>query len=316
MQNAIVTTDAANEDSDVFEELFDFPADCTGPACTMRVVVPSRAAYVESLAKVVRAARNNGGTLADMLDNIEIEHHQIWGAGLGLAALLRGLPLDGFQVCELGCGLGIGGIAATAAGAGAVVCTDLPAVVSDVASLLEKSATANNFGDRMCCKPLDWAQPHNFCEQICDATKGFDLVVGADILYGKKMGELLSALLAHSSVLAEGGLYIIVDSDRAYQAQALAAFREAGLSVRTQRLHTCVVADQELGKGQVISRMDTVIVGSKGQMLPHLFAVDAALRRLQAEGQEEASQVHPVHTRKELKVKVSNADIQQLLEMG
>lgn len=292
-------------DSAAFVETYHFPCEGGIPAQNISIHVPTRAAALRKLQAVLEVAGKQGIPFNEV--QIEMEHIQIWGAAITLAASLRLLPLDNLRVCEVGCGLGLGGLVAATAGAQSVLLTDLPEVIEDTKPFQRQTAIAHNVESRVTVSALDWGS-----SDLDGANSGnFDLVIGSDILYAPKHAVLLSSLLNRGSFLAEDGLFVIVDSDRPYQADTIKALRDQGFSVRTQRRHTTAVVDAESGQGQRSSRIDTIIVGSRGSISSRLVPFDEALCGL-ALSPEEGMTVH----RKSIEVKpsVTGKDVAELCE--
>jgi predicted nicotinamide N-methyase len=116
---------------------------------------------------------------------------ELWPAGLALA---RALPvvLEGFRVVELGCGLGIPALVASARGA-RVTAVDWAAAAID---LLRANAERNELS--LTAERADW---RSFGGQ-------FDVVLAADVLYeARNVAPLLELLprLAPEALVAEPG---------------------------------------------------------------------------------------------------------------
>jgi len=116
---------------------------------------------------------------------------ELWPAGLALA---RALPssLGGTRVVELGCGLGIPSLVASARGADVLAIDWAP----DAVALLRRNAARNAVALR--AEVRDWRQFDG----------SFDLVLAADVLYEQRNVEPLLALLpslAAEVLLAEPG---------------------------------------------------------------------------------------------------------------
>lgn len=126
---------------------------------------------------------------------------EVWPAGLGLATYLSQLDLSGAKVLELGCGLGIGGIAASLCGA-QVLQTDLH---PDALRFARANAARNN-ASGICWARADW---RNF--PIHDR---FDLIIGADILYEPAVHRHLLEII--TTRLVEGGRAVIADPGREF----------------------------------------------------------------------------------------------------
>ncbi len=110
----------------------------------------------------------------------------LWVSSVVLAEHLSGLAA-GTRVLELGCGLGLAGIAAARAGA-TVTLTD----IDPDALLFAAENTALNLEpgqrERVTISPMDWRAPGPQAQ--------FDLVIGADIVYERRFFEPLLAMLS------------------------------------------------------------------------------------------------------------------------
>lgn len=141
---------------------------------------------------------------------------QTWISGVVLARLLARCPLDGVRVLELGCGLGLVGLAAARAG-GRVT-------VSDRSKLALTFAALNAEENRLAVEtvPCDWQSP-----QALEVHGPWDLVLGSDILYIERSAHALTALL--DRVVAADGEVWIADPGReaasAFLASASTAWR-------------------------------------------------------------------------------------------
>jgi predicted nicotinamide N-methyase len=130
---------------------------------------------------------------------------ELWPAGLALA---RALParLAGRRLVELGCGLGVPALVAAARGA-QVTALDWAA---EAVALLRANAARN--GLELEAVHADWR----------DFSGSYELALGADLLYERRNGEALLALLprlAPEVLLAEPG--------RPHAAEFLLRAREA-----------------------------------------------------------------------------------------
>ena len=109
---------------------------------------------------------------------------ELWPSGLELARRLSGRALRGARVVELGCGLGLPSLVASACGARALA-TDWS---SAALGLLERNAAAN--GLRLRTLRVDWARPGELLELA-----PFDLVLAADVCYERRNIALLLELM-------------------------------------------------------------------------------------------------------------------------
>jgi predicted nicotinamide N-methyase len=121
----------------------------------------------------------------------------LWRSGVALARDLSRRRLDRLRVVELGCGMGVPGLAASRSGA-AVLATDASL---EALELLACNAARN--GIEIETAQVDWASPSNLLERA-----PFDLVLAADVLYERAgVAQLLGLLprLAPKVLLADPG---------------------------------------------------------------------------------------------------------------
>jgi predicted nicotinamide N-methyase len=146
----------------------------------------------------------------------------LWAAARMLAKAVLREPWDKFalrlgrppEVIEVGCGLGLGGIAALARG--------LRVTFSDCDETAVSFAAANarlNGLKGFSILPLDLRSPPNDVK--------FPVVIGSDLMYEPRMVEPLAAFL--KAVLAPGGVALITDPDRTSARSFRWAAGQAGL---------------------------------------------------------------------------------------
>lgn len=121
-----------------------------------------------------------------------------WPAGLALARYLAARDLRGLRVLEVGCGVGVSGLGAAAAGAETLV-TD-----NEVAALRVAMMNARRNRLAMRAVAADW--------RGFGVRPRFDLVIGSDVTYdGAAFPSLLNVL---SDTLAAGGEVLVTDPGR------------------------------------------------------------------------------------------------------
>jgi len=130
---------------------------------------------------------------------------ELWSSSLELARYcISGANVRGLKVLELGCGLGLAGIAAAYAGA-EVTMTDyeedalLFAAYNAMLNLPE-----NVIGTRLSFVGLDWRRP--------PVMGRFDLVIGGDVVYDRSNFGPIRALL--HAVLHPDGMAVLTDPGR------------------------------------------------------------------------------------------------------
>jgi predicted nicotinamide N-methyase len=123
-------------------------------------------------------------------------------------------PVSSAHCLEIGCGLGLGGIAALARG--------LQVTFSDcdetAVAFAAANARLNGFTD-FAALPLDLRSP--------PAGLAFPVVIGSDLMYEQRLVEPLAHFL--KAVLAPGGLALITDPDRMSARSFRWAAGQAGL---------------------------------------------------------------------------------------
>ncbi len=124
---------------------------------------------------------------------------EIWPASIGLARwFLQGPDLTGQTVLELGCGLGLAGLAAAARGARVVLTDYIPASVE----LAVESVCLNGFNATG--KVADWRDFR--------ITEKYDYIVGADICYRPDLNPFLRRIFTTN--LKPGGMLALSDPGR------------------------------------------------------------------------------------------------------
>jgi predicted nicotinamide N-methyase len=156
---------------------------------------------------------------------------QTWTSGVVLAGLLARCPLHGVRVLELGCGLGLVGIAAARAG-GRVT-------VNDRSKLALAFTALNARENRLAVETVqcEWQSP-----QALEVHGPWDLVLGSDILYDERSAYALTALL--DRVLAADGEVWITDPGR----DAASAFLTSASTAWRRSKYRC-------GRGVLLHRL-------------------------------------------------------------
>ncbi len=146
----------------------------------------------------------------------------VWASSRALARmLLAGPDLTGKRVIELGCGLGLGSLAAAKKGA-TVIATDIR---PEAITLIERNARAN--GVNIEGRILDIISP-------AEDLGTFDGIIAADIFYYEGvMGGTLRFMRRH---LRPDGLGLVVDPYRVEPVGVLGAARLSGCAVQATAL--------------------------------------------------------------------------------
>jgi predicted nicotinamide N-methyase len=126
---------------------------------------------------------------------------ELWPSGVALARLLAGGDLTGVRTLEIGCGLGLVGIAAAAGGA-EVLATDWS---EQALAFTAANAAANRV--RVRTERVAWADPGGIVEGA-----PWPLVVAADVLYEPRNVPLLLGLLPR--LIGADGEILLADPGR------------------------------------------------------------------------------------------------------
>jgi predicted nicotinamide N-methyase len=138
---------------------------------------------------------------------------ELWPSGVALARRVAARALRSARTLELGCGLALPSMAAVLAG-GRVLATDW---APDAIALARENARRN--GIELEALACSWSEPEPLLER-----GPWDLVLGADLLYERRNGELLLPLLPR--LVAPRGEIWIADPGR----PPAAGFLEAAAS--------------------------------------------------------------------------------------
>jgi predicted nicotinamide N-methyase len=144
---------------------------------------------------------------------------ELWPAARMLAKIILREPwAPGLEALEIGCGLGLPGLAALAAGL-RVIFSDVDTAALHFAGL---NAKANGF-ERFRLLQLDWYNPPNDLR--------VPVVLASDLLYESRHVEPLVALIHR--VLEPGGLCLLSDENRISEEVLGGELRRVGLSYTT-----------------------------------------------------------------------------------
>lgn len=151
----------------------------------------------------------------------------LWASSPVLAGHLRRRPgLAGRELLELGCGLGLAGIAAAQAGA-TVVMTDYE---EDALEFARFNAAMNlDPGElsRVTFRCMDWRE--------AEIPETFDVIMGADITYERRNFDPLITLVRR--LLRPGGTFLLTDPDRDIGRDFIRLAASEGFSVSERSLH-------------------------------------------------------------------------------
>jgi predicted nicotinamide N-methyase len=146
----------------------------------------------------------------------------IWPSAESLAAgILAGPRLDGRRVLDLGCGLGLCGLAARQRGARVTFFDWEPRALEIVAASIQRQEADADSAPAAELLVGDWRTP--------PPMGLFDLILGADVLYEERNGPAVVAFLA--AHLEPGGEARISDPGRRYAGDFPSLAGEAGLEL-------------------------------------------------------------------------------------
>ena len=151
---------------------------------------------------------------------------EIWPSSLALARRLESESLEGKTVLDLGCGLGVAGIAAGLAG-GRVTFADYH---PDALAFARRNATSSGLKDAEFLL-ADWRAP--------DWARPFDRVLGADVIYDRSEHDPIADLL--EKLLAEGGTAWLGEPNRDSARAFLDGWALRGWSVHSSRVEDAMV---------------------------------------------------------------------------
>jgi predicted nicotinamide N-methyase len=153
------------------------------------------------------------------VDDDDIPYYaHLWPSARVLAEeVARGPSLHGVTVLELGCGVGLPGLAAAARGA-TVSLTDLQPGALELAT---RGACQAGLQDRVRAITLDWRWPDH---------APVDMVLGSDVLYEARFAEPVARAL--HLLLKPGGVALLSDPDRPHRRRWEEQATALGLAVR------------------------------------------------------------------------------------
>jgi predicted nicotinamide N-methyase len=140
---------------------------------------------------------------------------ELWPSSLALAEFIIEIKemINRKNILEIGCGLGLAGIAATACGA-QVLFTDYDPYALE----FTQTNFRRNFKRPAAVQSMDWRKP------AC--LKPFDLILGADVLYEKRW--LTAVLGVIGQCLKPGGTALIAEPNRSIAGRFFALVSEKG----------------------------------------------------------------------------------------
>jgi predicted nicotinamide N-methyase len=198
------------------------PREALGPLVRERVIVAGRRFLMTRPGEADRRVDHPAIQAAYAAEEYLPYWTDLWPASRMLAkVMLQELWPPGLRVLEVGCGLGLSGIAALAAGL-RVTFSDCDATALDFAA---DNARLNGFKDFEVLA-LDWRRPADDLR--------FPLVLGSDLVYELRNINPLVALIQR--VVEPGGTCLLTDQDRLPAYNLREALDGEGLPYTTQVL--------------------------------------------------------------------------------
>lgn len=148
---------------------------------------------------------------------------EVWTSSVALADLcLRTPSMEGATVLELGCGLGLVGIGAAAAGARVVMTDYEPDAVAFARYNVERNLSGAQARGTVTVQLMDWRSP--------EAGGPYHWILGADVAYERR--NFLPLLQTVDMLLAENGIAVFTDPDRSTGADFARLAEECGFVLR------------------------------------------------------------------------------------
>jgi predicted nicotinamide N-methyase len=200
--------------------LFRTPTEALGPAIREHVLLENQEFVILRPGESERLLDHPFVHSAHADDEYMPYWADLWPASRMLAkAILREKWTPGTEALELGCGLGLPGIAALAAGL-RVTFSDYDATALEYAG---NSARLNDFEDFEILQ-MDWRAP--------PGNRHFPVILASDLVYELRNVEpLVDSILR---LLAPDGLCLMTDQDRIPARRLKERLAEAGLRFRTE----------------------------------------------------------------------------------
>lgn len=196
------------------------PQEALGPIVRETVIVAGRTFMIERPGESDRIIDHPAVRSAFQADEYLPYWADLWPAARMLAtAILRQEWPPQQTALELGCGLGLPGISALAAGMRVTFSDYDPTALRFAAA----NARLNGFHDFVTLR-LDWRRPPEGLR--------FPVVLASDLVYELRNVEPLVAAIRQ--VLEPGGLCLLTDQDRVPSNQLRRSLEDAGLSFTTQ----------------------------------------------------------------------------------
>jgi predicted nicotinamide N-methyase len=163
----------------------------------------------------------------------------VWPAGLALAETMSRFPVDGKNILEIGCGLGLSSLVLARRGARITACDHHP-LAED---FLRQNAELNGLAP-LSFLNAPWLGPNPLIG--C-----YDLIIGSDLLYERDHAALLAGFISHHANPA--AQVLIADPGRGYIKPFSALMMAQGYVRTAQAMPMSLSVGMPAARGQLFS---------------------------------------------------------------
>jgi predicted nicotinamide N-methyase len=163
----------------------------------------------------------------------------VWPAGLALAETMSRFPIDGKNILEIGCGLGLSSLVLARRGARITACDHHP-LAED---FLRQNAELNGLAP-LSFLNAPWLGPNPLIG--C-----YDLIIGSDLLYERDHAALLAGFISHHANPA--AQVLIADPGRGYIKPFSALMMAQGYVRTAQPMPMSLSVGMPASRGQLFS---------------------------------------------------------------
>jgi predicted nicotinamide N-methyase len=184
---------------------------------------------------------------------------EIWTSSLDLACwCLEGSSIQGKRVLELGCGLGLAGIAAAKAGAFVTFSDYEPDALTFARCNAMKNLPAETFSRNVEFVQLDWRALHSL--------EKFDVIIAADVVYERRnFFPLMNVLI---TCLAQEGFAVFTEPGRAIGELFFTLLKEEDFLLEETRHHVQLNGTAHEVKRVIIRSRESERFSPVPQMFP------------------------------------------------
>jgi predicted nicotinamide N-methyase len=200
--------------------MLEIPPEALGPIVRDKIIIEDREFIIERPGESDKLLDQPAVRAAFADDEYMPYWADLWPAARMLAKVILREPWPpGLEALEIGCGLGLPGIAALAAGLRVTFSDYDPTALRFAAA----NARRNGFSDFRTLQ-IDWRHP--------PADMTWSVILASDLIYEVRNVEPLATVIA--GVLAPGGVCLMTDQDRVPSSLLREALPQAGLTFTTQ----------------------------------------------------------------------------------